>query len=185
MCYLVTAGAREGRTQVEAFLGVDSPLALRTSKNPSLRLVFPRADRLFDVTHGVCSCDLVKPRKRRPAAAQHPRLHAQYDRKGWSEAKIARALADRKAARDRQLKRGTEPARDLIKLLQILAARPGGVRVVVHFYSGSFESEAIQLAGATSLSIERLEIGAIGEDTLTDIVPVAAIRPQSAWRSVR
>jgi hypothetical protein len=75
-----------------------------------------------------------------------------------SKGEIARALADWQAAHDRQLERRTEAAGALIKLLQILAARPGGVRVVVHFYSGSFESDAIPLGGATSLPVERLEL---------------------------
>jgi hypothetical protein len=44
MCDLVTIGTREDRAQVEALLGVDFSLALRPSKDPSLRSAFPQAD---------------------------------------------------------------------------------------------------------------------------------------------
>jgi hypothetical protein len=122
-------------------------------------------------SYGFCSCDLITHHEARSVEDQRAKLCAQYDRRGWSKGKIARALADWETARDRQREKRTERARDLIKLLQTLAVRPGGVRVVVHFYSGRFDSEEIPLVGATSVPVERLEAGAIAEDTLTNVVP--------------
>ncbi len=170
MCYLVTIGIREERAQLDALLGVDFPLAVRPSKNPSLRSAFPRADHLFEVSDGFCACDLVIQDKPRSDEDQRARLRAQYERKGWSKAKIARAVADWHAAHNRQREKSSEPARNLIKLLQTLATRLGGVRVVVHFYSGRFDTEEIPLVGRTRVPLERLEIGMLVKDTLMDVV---------------
>jgi hypothetical protein len=176
MCYLVTIGTRADRAQVETLFGLDSSLALRPSENPSLRSAFPRLDHLFDVTHGSCSCDLITHQNARSIEDQRAKLGTQYERKGWSKAKTARALADWDATHNRQFEKHTESARDLLKLLQTLAMRPGGVRVVVHFYSGRFDSEEISLIGTTRVPVEQLEIGAIREDTLTDVGPRAPSR---------
>ena len=176
MCYLVTIGTREERAQIEALLGVDFPLALRPSKNSSLRSAFPQVDHLFEVTHGVCSCDLITQNTPRSVEDQRAKLRAQYERKGWSKAKSARALADWEVAHDRQREKRAEPARDLITLLQTLAIRPGGVRAVVHFYSGRFDTEKIPLVGTTRVLVERLEVGPLVEDTLMDVVHSARNR---------
>ena len=176
MCYLVTIGTREDREGVGALLGLDFPLSLRPSNNPSLRSAFPPADQLFEVTYGFCSCDLIKQHNTRSLEDRRANLRAQYERKGWSKAKIARALADWETAHARQLEKRIEPARHLIKLLQTLAARPGGVRAVVHLYSGRFDSEEIQSVGATSLPVERLEFGILAEDTLINVVCAARNR---------
>jgi hypothetical protein len=176
MCYLVTIGTREDRPHVGALLGADFPLTLRPSKNPSLRAAFPPEDKLYEVTFGLCSCDLITQHKTRSAEDRRAKLRAQYDRKGWSKGKIARALADWETGHGRELEKRTEPARDLIKLLKTLALRPGGVRVVVHFYSGPFDSEEIALVGASSVPVERFEVGALPEDTLTDVVRDAISR---------
>jgi hypothetical protein len=176
MCYLITIGTREDRAHVEALMGADFPLALRPSKNLSLRSAFPPGDKRFEVTYGFCSCDLITQHQTRSAEDQRAKLRAQYDRKGWSKGKIARALADWERGHGRQLEKRTEPARDMIKLLKTLAVRPGGVRVVVHFYSGPFDGEEIALLGATSVPVERFEVGALPEDTLTEVVRDAISR---------
>jgi hypothetical protein len=170
MCHLVTIGTRENRAIIDTLMGDDFPLSVRPSMNPFLRSIFPHTDQLFEITHGFCSCDIVVDGREPPTDDQRAKLRAHYASKGWSEAKIARALADSDSALDRRLKKSAEPAMHLIGLLRTLAARPGGVRVLIHFYGGRFDNEEIRLVGTARVSDDRLvNIGVIAEDTLTDV----------------
>jgi hypothetical protein len=120
MCHLVTIGTREGRASIDALMGSDFALSLRPSTNPSLRSLFPKKDQLFEVAHGFCSCDIVASHREPPVEDRRAKLHALYGKKGWSEAKIARALADWDSAHARRLTKGDEPGRDLVRLLRTL-----------------------------------------------------------------
>ena len=97
-------------------------------------------------------------------------MQARYEERGWSQAKTARALADWHAAHEQQLKTRGAPKAQLFALVRSLAARPGGVRVFVHFYSGPFDSEEIRTGGKVRVKADRLVgDGIIAADTLTEI----------------
>jgi hypothetical protein len=170
MCYLITIGTAESPRRVEALVGDMGGLSVRPSRNPSLRSVFPLSDHLFQVTSGHCSCDLV-PRKTRPSVEQHrARLRAKYEQAGWSTGKIGRALADWEAAHERQRRARAEPHRQFLSLLRVLSSSPGGLRLVVHFYSGQFDTEAIRSTGKVSVPFDRIgEIGGSPEDSLVEV----------------
>src|SRR5688572_20722965 len=92
MCWFVTLGVSPaGAAALEVIGHSRSGLHVRKSSNPHVARIFGDADIRFDVTHGGCSCDFY-------AAVPEPdpnhieRARARYRRKGWSEAKIARAL---------------------------------------------------------------------------------------------
>jgi hypothetical protein len=174
MCHLVTIGTREGRASIDALMGSDFPLSLRRSTNPSLRSLFPKTDQLFEVYRGFCSCDIVASHREPPVEDRRAKLHALYSTKGWSEPKIARALAHWNSARERRLTKRGEAGRELVRLLHTLAERAGGVRVLIHFYSGRFDSEDISVVGTARVPVDRLVDGeVIAEDTLTDVVRAA------------
>src|SRR5687768_11814114 len=109
MCYLVTIGTRGSQADIEGLLGPNSRLVVQPSRNPSLRLLFPQRDQLFQVTSGGCSCDLVMCSHEPLRNEQRARLRARYQRKGWSPAKIGRALADWEIAHERQAQHRAAP----------------------------------------------------------------------------
>src|SRR5438132_13542998 len=90
MCYLVTIGTREeARAGIEVPLGDDRLLAVWPSSNPIAAVcVFSAGPPVRgDVRR---SRDLIRP----SLEQQRARLRTRYERKRWSEAKIARAQAD-------------------------------------------------------------------------------------------
>jgi len=167
MCFLITIGVRESRASVEGLVVDDGLLAVRSSRNSSLRSVFPSTDHLLEITSGDCSCDLLRTTH---SSLDHPRarLRAQYGLKGWSEVKIGRALTEWESAHRRRLEADESPTAELTSLLKRLASSPGGLRVVVHFYSGPFDSEVVRVARRAKVPVERLVD--LAEDTLLEVV---------------
>lgn len=111
--------------------GAPDPLVL-SECNQSLRP--RRRGRLVDVTDGHCSCSLV-----RDEGKDDEQLTAKYRKKGWSPAKIERALADRRSAR---AKRGDVGPELLENWLAELARRYRSVAVFVHWSSTPLDPDA-------------------------------------------
>ena len=167
MCYLVTIGTRAADLLEEMVRGA---LFVRTSRNISLRSAFPKEDQLFDLRSGPCSCDLVTPRSEPTLEHQRERQKAHFERKRWSQAKVSRALADWEAAHARRTEERAVPRTQFHATLRALAAQPGGVRVLVHFYSGLFDDEVVKPRGRISVSAAELtREGALPEDTVVEI----------------
>ena len=82
-------GSREAARRALRFSAVDAPgLAPAPGK------------RLACVTDGKCSCRLV----RRDRADREQALRAKYRKRGWSAAKIERALSDARRAREKTMR---------------------------------------------------------------------------------
>jgi hypothetical protein len=127
---------------------------------------------LFEVTSGQCSCSLIVQDSSPPFEEKRARLQAQYERKGWSRAKIARALSDWENAHERTAKARNDPKERLCALLRVLGSRPGGVRVLVHFYSNAFDSEEIRVTGNFNIHVDQLiHTGVLTEDKLVGVLP--------------
>jgi hypothetical protein len=171
MCYLVTIGTLESRDSIEVILGESRLLAVRPSRNPSLRALFPEGDRLFELTSGHCSCNFVIRSAEPSVEQQRARLRARYGRKGWSQTKMARALTDWEVAHERRVERDAAPEAQWRALARMLASRPGGLRVLVHFYSGEFDTEVIQTGTPVSTPVDLLLDERIADDILTTVVP--------------
>jgi hypothetical protein len=143
MCCFLTVGVREtGVAILDAERRRRDGLAIASARNPRLIAAFPPADKLFWITHGGCSCDL--DLSNRPQLSERPveREWARYRKKGWSEARIGRALAAKHSPRPplSQGQRVDTPAERLAHLLNRLARVAGGVRILTHQYSGPIES---------------------------------------------
>jgi hypothetical protein len=170
MCYLVTIGTSGSRAAVATLLGPDLRLGVQPSTNPSLQSLFPPGDQLFQVTSGGCSCDLVIQANELSRDGQRERLRSKYTRKGWSVAKIGRALADWEVAHERRSQLQGAPRAELCALLRAIASESGSVRVFVHFYSGAFDSEQVTSDERIRMSVDRLvDVSVIGEDRLVEI----------------
>src|SRR4051812_32577242 len=99
MCTFLTVGVEAKRADTLQAALRAARLETNRTVNPQVARLFPTGDALFLVTHGGCSCDLTLPRQRDEAreAAALAALASKLRRKGYSETKVARALATKKA----------------------------------------------------------------------------------------
>lgn len=147
MCYFVTIGVPErhaGRIR-EAF---SRGYQLDETKNASVLAAFPPHCAARLLTSGMCSCDLYA-RPRSPLSGdREQRLRRKYAKRGWSEAKIERAIAE--AGVEEQVAMsfsGLAPA--VVEGLQALCASAGKAAVVVHWYRGDTETARLSLRQQT------------------------------------
>ncbi|MFN7750644.1 MAG: hypothetical protein ACK5TE_00050 [Pseudomonadota bacterium] len=162
MCYLISVAvsstARELPAHFHAF-----DLEATDTANPTVRKALG-PDRVFDVTRQGCSCALQAPGARHDEAE----LRRRYMHKGWSAAKIDRAIASVSRSRAH----ATRPARE--RFLEALAAlcRSGAtVRLVSHAYTGRFDEETFALAPPARMALGMLPSVPFVEDTVLTIDP--------------
>ena len=152
MCYFVTIGVPErhaGRIRDTFSRGYQ----LDETKNASVLAAFPQNYAARLVTSGMCSCGLYA-RPRSPLSGnREQRLRRKYAKRGWSEAKIARAIAE--AGVDEQVAMsfsGLAPV--VIDGLQALCDSAGEAAVVVHWYRRDTETARLSLTQQTCASME-------------------------------
>jgi hypothetical protein len=176
MCYFLTIGVQaDGAVLIDGDRGGQHRgrrLTFAPLSNPSLATIFPRGDRLFWVTSGMCSCDLYLRRNVRKHS-DLGRERNKYRAKGWSESKIGRALRAKLAER-RTVARGQRedtPRELLHDLLLDLSACHGGVRVFAHMYQGEPNEENLPNHARTAISLsELIDGGNFPEDTVVDVI---------------
>src|SRR5512133_1257231 len=161
MCWFITIGiSAKGTAAVEALGRQRAGLGVRSSKNPYLAAIFPKDDIRFELTHGGCSCELV-PEVRDRGRAKVKQLRHRYQRQGWSEAKIARALQAAEAAQLKRSQRRDEAVpKQLLRNTIVKHARQlGSVRVFAHFYRGSQDDEEVVCSGRHRVKSEEFAQG--------------------------
>jgi hypothetical protein len=124
---------------------------------------------------GPCSCALVPRQSAHSFDDQLRRRQERYRKQGWTDGKIARALEAARFAHERAVQKHSAPkaamSAAMSALLDRLARRPGGVRVFIHSYSGSFDTEVVNSARVVRISSEQLRNpDDIAEDQLCEIV---------------
>ena len=175
MCYFVTVGVREAGVLIldAEKRRRDRRFGVSPVKNPHVTAIFPPADKLFWITHGGCSCDLYLARKRGdPEEATVEKERTRYRNKGWSEAKISRALKAKHATRT-PVPRGQRedtPTEKLSDLLSRLAGVAGGVRIFAHEYSGAVDEEVVTGQQGKPLSVRCIAEGRLSEDLVVDLI---------------
>ena len=100
------------------------------------------------VTQGHCSCGLTT---RPPRHEPEDRLRARYERRGWSQAKIGRALRDRRSAYRRRI---PLHAGLLENALTELARRHGSVIVFPEDYRGLIATEVVSAKASEELTLK-------------------------------
>ena len=165
MCVIVTVGVAGFRGDVAATFRA-SGFAAEPAANPTSAAMPSNGARL-DITAGGCSCSFYcgdTPQKPDPEAARR-----RYERKGWTQAKIDRALAASQTAHK------GKPRNDLsvqfASAVGALAKQGARVTLLAHMFSGSFD-EPFEIAGTTALPLEHyLETrNYFPEDTLVTLV---------------
>lgn len=172
MCWYVTIGVSpEGAPLVEELASRAGRVAVRRSTNPSMATIFPRRDIRLEVTSGGCSCDLYAPAVR-PSAGGWEGQRERYREKGWSEAKIDRAIAARDRAKGASIGRtgGIGPERLFREIISQQVAHYRSVRMLAHTYSGPVDKETV--ASETRVQITLLAFLQTGfpPDTLVEVV---------------
>jgi hypothetical protein len=167
MCYFVTIGTKASQSEIEALLSEQSLLWARPSKDLDLRTLFPVEDRLYEVLNGQCSCALVIQSDESSLDDERKKQRVEFQKRGWSQAKTARALAGWEEAHERQLRSRVQPAAQFVAMLRGLARR-GTVHVFVRS-SDSYETPPFRKR--STISLESLSsAGMIDEDTLVTVV---------------
>jgi hypothetical protein len=116
--------------------------------NPSVRKVLRESERQYLTTRAHCDCGTALVQRRETAEVREERFAREADRmrrKGWSEAKIERALEDRSKADSRP----DPPGPDSIEFWSALLRDLGDelklpyAGLFVHSYSGAMDSEIL------------------------------------------
>jgi hypothetical protein len=145
MCYFITLGlptTAENLARDEFGRG----FMLLPTSNPSIRQVLPASFQALLLTSGMCSCDLYAKPGARSAERSTDGLRARYRKRGWSDAKIHRAVQASSKGRTTPVAFSGLRADIAAGVVSIVRA---GVSIVwvVHWYSGDVEAESFTLNG--------------------------------------
>jgi hypothetical protein len=120
--------------------------------NASIRRQIGAGYRRYALVSGGCSCDLYRsPNDPIDTADEIEKRRRKYQKKGWSQAKIERAIA---SCSRRDLERdafaGLRP--DVRSLVADVAEQASELAIIVHWYSGDVETEKIALRRTHAIS---------------------------------
>lgn len=167
MCFFITIAVPEGSAGDVCAAWTGRGMSVAPTKNPSARAAAGAGRAPLLVTGGGCSCAWYTRPSNADLADELAKARAKYERRGWSRAKIERALAG--------MSRPTPPGEGLhpvvLELLGAVAARCGRVAVWVHDFSGAVEREPYTLRGRESWPLEELAARApmLTTDVLAEI----------------
>jgi hypothetical protein len=147
--------------------------------NPSAMAAIPAGYVGSLVTSGMCSCDLYA-RPQEPVSNSTAHQRRKYEQRGWSEAKIQRALDQVEASKSKARLPDSGLRGDVVRRLQTLCQLAGRVAMFVHWYDGDIETERVLLHHAGSCDCDQLPAKAqvFREDQL--LIVVAPARQSTA-----
>jgi hypothetical protein len=161
MCFFVTIGIPDGgAADVEE--SVPRGFALDRVANRSVLAKLPAHYRTYLLTTGGCSCALFSESASRVnvAAEDHAtQLRRKYAKRGWSEAKVERAIAQAASKLDINEQRFVGLRSDACELLATFAERVGALAIVVHWYDGPLDTEKFAVAAGARVEPAALHEG--------------------------
>ena len=165
MCYFITIGVPDSAAAALK-KSVARGLRLDPGENHSIAQALPTEYRTFELTSGMCSCDLYHSGSVSGFVTSDERLRKKYAKRGWSAAKIERALADGTSQPAQPEFVGLRP--DVATWLAAAAGNLGPLAVIVHWYRGRTDQERIPLSSETHVSAADLAQGLadISKDTV-------------------
>lgn len=153
MCWYLTLAVPAGRSaEIVGWLDATS-FGVEATGNSSAHTVAGKGFEPFLVTRGPCSCGLYRD-PQIPIPDRQRNKRAKYERRGWSEAKIERALADSARASRPEEVNGPHP--EVIALAAEAAKRAGTVRLWAHFFNGHVETETYAGGPVRRVPVARL-----------------------------
>lgn len=170
MCFFLTIAvpAKQAEHIAETF-GPD--FQTFPSANAAVSEALPEGYVARVLTSGMCSCNLYSRPGGAAAASPEDHIRRKYERRGWSESKIARALALAGAAKSKSHRRFAGVRADVVERLQRLCRSGGGVALLVHWYNGDVHTERFSPSRPTSCRCD--ELPARARDLREDMVLVA------------
>jgi len=176
MCVLITVGVSglrgDATAPFRAFGFTTQPAVNPTSA------AMPKNAVRFDVTAGGCSCALYNGDTPDPVDAESERLRIarKYVRKGWSQAKIDRALGSRDHSSQSELPGPRDlsenHAGQFAAAIESLTKQGARVTLLAHSFKRSF-AEPFEISGATELPLDHYlkSHHYFPEDMLVTLVP--------------
>lgn len=143
---------------------------LQPMSNPSIERQIGPGLRYCLTTPGHCDCEEPLGRRRRARVADPAEAAQRLRRKGWSEAKIERALAQRQAARESGAGSKSRPSAPWRAFVVDMLSAAGAARfgLLLHYYHAGLDAD-IALAGCESLPLSALTIELL-EDLREDVL---------------
>jgi hypothetical protein len=167
VCYIITIAVSNTSKDAIRAAHAAPDLSIDVTANPAAVAAAGAGRTPLLVTGGGCSCGWYTE----PASHRHEqraaRARARYQRLGWSQAKIDRALAS--VVCQARPGDGLHPV--IVDLLRSIAASCGRVSVWVHDFHGRLEHEPYTIARREQWTLAELEHRAstLGLDTIADI----------------
>ena len=167
MCYLLTVGITGGSSEAREVFHAHG-LRAEPAVNPHVRAAMPTDSVLLDITDGGCSCSIYG-RSIADEAFDGEAERSRYARKGWSAAKISRAIEAKQVAHGRR--KTNSRAQQLCLSIEDLVRSGSCVALVSHSYSGVFAEEFVSVGARATMSLQQfLETqGTFPEDTLVTV----------------
>jgi hypothetical protein len=166
MCFFLTIAVPE--KQVQHIAGTFGPgFQTFPSANAAVSAALPEGYVARVLTSGMCSCDLYSRPGGAAAASPEDHLRRKYEKRGWSEAKIVRALKQTEA-QSKSHPRFAGVRADVVERLQRLCESGGGVALLVHWYNGDVDTERFSPSHAASCRCDELpaRARALSEDVV-------------------
>ena len=172
MCWFVTVGVTPAGVEAIERLGSRrGALHVQTSSNAHVARIFGDGAVMFEVTtESGCSCDLYLGDE--ADRGWDKRARARHRRRGWSEAKIARAIEASRTAKVAAAGRDREsrPRRVFHDAVREHVRTFGRIRVFAHFYRGSPDDERVACMARRRLALATFLESGFPPDELIEIV---------------
>ena len=147
MCWYITIATKTSDRELVRNVALSYSLqSLDTADESAAAQLFGPETNSFFVTHGGCSCDLFFSDES-PQPPSTASRREKLKRKGWSESKIDRAMAEsesgiarNRAARGASRKAAVETLREFVSSLASLC---GVVHIYCHLYKGAISDEVL------------------------------------------
>jgi hypothetical protein len=168
VCWFITIAVPNNAVAAVVAAHTAPGLSIAPTHNPSALAAAGAGWMPLLVTGGSCSCAWYRRPNAAGADEAIARARRKYEGMGWSQAKIARALASMRAK--------SRPSDGLhaviIDLLAAVASRHGTVRIWVHDFTGRVETEAFEIARHETWPIQDLASRAatLDVDVLAEVI---------------
>jgi hypothetical protein len=149
MCYLISVSALGFSGNLTEHFRAYKLLASPT-RNPTVLRALRGVP--YDITDGHCSCSLyVAPGADGRVEAEINAARKRYEKAGWSQGKIDRALEAKSRSHSRTA-RG--PSLDFPSAIGAPVLAGADVRLLCHSYSGRFDDEAFDVATTITMALD-------------------------------
>lgn len=172
MCWYITMSVpRAHASLVERIAKAHPEVDVRPSPDTTAAARCPSGSAVYLITRGGCSCDLCTDASR-SGSNDTQRQRAKLENKGWSHAKIERAIAEGSFAKGRHASLRADAFQRVFGSFQSLVsdiAVTSSVTLFRHMYHGAIATEQLPAVPESALSAAELSLAHFPPDTLVAI----------------